>query len=183
MEKKKTIGSLVKIFRRLLREEGTITLNFGYDQHHIVESKKFQVLKKDSMGISNLVPQLWVQQKVDEIGLLPETGSLNFKRESPVLILFSFLFRTEETKKMTLKLGRKFGIVTSNASLLVLTTLEQYLKHSIKPSKEALPGLYDSYLQKAKDKKIDGEKVMKGEKHLPNVPPFVFFVEITPLMQ
>jgi hypothetical protein len=61
-----------------------------------------------------------------------------------------------------LKLGRKFGIVTANASLLVLTTLDQYVKHHIKPSKEALPALYDEYLRYVKEKKVQEENAVKG---------------------
>jgi hypothetical protein len=67
-------GASVKIFGRLLGEEATITLNFGYDQHHIVDSKKFHLSMKDSLGISDLIPRLWAQQKVDEVASLPETG-------------------------------------------------------------------------------------------------------------
>ena len=37
--------------------------------------------------------------------------------------------------------GRKYGIVTSGASLLVLEGIEQYLEHDIEPSKALLPEL------------------------------------------
>eukprot|EP00727_Mastigamoeba_balamuthi_P000162 m51a1_g10142 hypothetical protein (1177) ;mRNA; r:55655-62138 len=41
--------------------------------------------------------------------------------------------QTEDTRKEILSLGRKYGLVTSNSSLIVLETLEQYLRYDIEP--------------------------------------------------
>ena len=50
----------------------------------------------------------------------------------------------KNNKAELLELGRKFGLVTPDCSLVVLTTLQQHLKHRIQPSK-ARQALWEEY--------------------------------------
>lgn len=92
-------------------------MSYGYSAKEIVSEKNIKLRLEDSIGYDPLVPRMWAQKKIDLLEL--EGG--------------------EEAKDELLRLGRKFNIATANTSLLVLTTLEQYLQHKIKPNRDALP--------------------------------------------
>eukprot|EP01119_Soliformovum_irregulare_P011528 TRINITY_DN2904_c0_g1_i4.p1 TRINITY_DN2904_c0_g1~~TRINITY_DN2904_c0_g1_i4.p1 ORF type:complete len:1168 (-),score=440.41 TRINITY_DN2904_c0_g1_i4:11-3514(-) len=135
----------IRIAGKLVGEEAEISLNFGTDLANIQFSKNFKLKKSDSVGISDIIPRIWASKKLDH--LTTEAG--------------------DEKDKLMLKLGRKYGIVTPNASLLVLTTLDQYIQHKIKPSKDALPQLYDEWSQRKV--KLQDENNLKKKNKLDKV--------------
>eukprot|EP01114_Cavostelium_apophysatum_P023555 TRINITY_DN890_c0_g1_i4.p1 TRINITY_DN890_c0_g1~~TRINITY_DN890_c0_g1_i4.p1 ORF type:complete len:1759 (-),score=363.22 TRINITY_DN890_c0_g1_i4:29-5305(-) len=102
-------------------ESAEVTLHFGFGSQ-ITHSSTYKLSLRD-IAESNVVARFWAARKVDEIQL--ETES-------------------EESKKLLLEIGRKFRLVTSDTSLIVLETLEQYLKHKIEPPK-LLVDMYEQY--------------------------------------
>jgi hypothetical protein len=153
---------------KLLAEEAEITIHYGYDLSRIAFSKKILLKKSDSVGYSEIIPRLWASKKIDELSLI-ETGKKFHSQK--------ILRKIDENKKTTLKLGRQFGIVTPNASLLVLTSLEQvihlsllflvtryqYIQHKIKPSKQTLPQLHDAYTKHKSKLRSDDETKKKAK--------------------
>ncbi len=72
----------------------------------------------------------------------------------------------ESTKSEITELGRKFSIVTSNTSLIVLETLSQYLRHNIEPP-ASLPEIRKQYLSIMASKKTsEKEKVEAKVQHV-----------------
>ncbi|KAF0980307.1 hypothetical protein FDP41_013521 [Naegleria fowleri] len=81
-----------------------------------------------------IVPLLWAQQKMDSLSAFPH------------------LFNDEIRK-----IGQDFRIVTDNTSLLVLETLDQYLKHNITPP-ETLTDVYKQFQELKKKQQADEKK-------------------------
>jgi hypothetical protein len=53
--------------------------------------------------------------------------------------------KSDEIEKELLRLSKKYSIVTSVSSFIVLETLEKYLEHQIEPP-DSLPKMKESYL-------------------------------------
>jgi tetratricopeptide (TPR) repeat protein len=102
-------NSAIGVSGRLLKDEATITLRFGCENGE-TERRTFQLSRKAATS-TGLIGRLWAQQKVDELSLFSDRHGADL-----------------------LDLGRRFHIVTPNASLLVLETLEQHLEHEIPPA-------------------------------------------------
>jgi hypothetical protein len=98
----------VTVTGRLLVPEARVTLR--YRAVSGATSEKAFVLKRTSGAGSGLIPRLWAQRKAEQLSIFPE-------RHHDELIA----------------LGKAFGIVTPGTSLLVLETLDQYLRHGIEP--------------------------------------------------
>jgi tetratricopeptide (TPR) repeat protein len=90
-------------------DEAQITLRFGRGNQE-VERRSFHLSRKAATS-TGLTGRLWAQNRVDELSLLPQRHASEL-----------------------LELGRRFHIITPNASLLVLETLDQHLEHGITPA-------------------------------------------------
>jgi len=94
---------------RLLSESAEITLLYGRGGR--VTDRRTYRLSRRGASTRGVVTRLWAQAKADELAASPE-------RHAEAL----------------LDLGRRFGIVTPNTSLLVLETLSQHLEHDVEPA-------------------------------------------------
>jgi Ca-activated chloride channel family protein len=120
------VTSRVTFCGRLLAPETTLTLHYtradgGTDQRSFV-------LRKKDAGTTGLVPRFWAAHRVDELALFPERNHDEL-----------------------LALGRRFGVVTPGASLLVLETLQQYVEHGIEPP-ENRPAMREAYLKQSAER-------------------------------
>lgn len=109
----------IAVAGRLLADEATVTLHYGLAPGATVTRK--HTLRKTDATTDGLIPSLWAQKKVDAL-----------------------LANPREHKDELTQLGRDFGIVTPGTSLLVLETLDQYVRHDIAPPR-SLPKLFDQW--------------------------------------
>ncbi len=111
----------VIITGRLLSESATLTLNYG-SRSRILDAREIQLRQSDAVE-GRLVPRAWAQRRIAELSM-------------------------DETKNHNaiLDLGREFGIVTSNTSLLVLETLQQYIQYNITPPRSRAD-MYAAYVK------------------------------------
>jgi len=124
--------------------KATITLHYGLGTQ-ITRSVPFEInLDGCASGKSNqlLVPRFWAQRKIDELLLFPDVT---------------------ENEAILNQLGRKYSLVTPNTSLIVLESLDQYLKYEIEPPL-TLPEIHKQY--EAIMKKRENEKKMKEEEKI-----------------
>jgi hypothetical protein len=87
--------------------------------------------------------RFWAQRKIDELLLFPDV---------------------KENEAVLKQLGQKYNLVTPNTSLIVLETLDQYLKYEIEPPL-TLPEIHKQYetimKKREKEKKTkDDEKIL-----------------------
>lgn len=102
-------NQMIGIVGKVLKPKGTIILEFG----NIIPSIKIDIKSTNiDLGHSRLIPTLWANKKIEKLALFPE-----------------------KNKEKILEIGLKYGITTSNTSLIVLTELEDYKKHKIIPPK------------------------------------------------
>ncbi|MDL2214589.1 carboxypeptidase-like regulatory domain-containing protein [Dysgonomonas sp. OttesenSCG-928-M03] len=120
------------------KNNAKLILNFGRGN---------TILRSDTVTISNsttgkyngFVERFWLNNKIRSLNPL-NTGDL---------------------KKIT-DMGMQYGMVTPNTSLIVLETIEDYLKYEIIPPTEDLQKKYFSNLQRIKDQEL-GEKLKKED--------------------
>jgi len=86
------------------------------------------------------VPRYWAQQKVNDLKL--------FKGKY---------------KEELLKLGQTYGFVTDGASLIVLQSLDEYLKYGIVPDPDAMPELAKSFKAKKKQEEDNEQNRITGK--------------------
>lgn len=90
----------------------TITLQYGYGNQVIYE--KVITLDLQANSVDNIdVARLWAQKKIDEL-------DINY----------------DKNRQEIESLGKRFGIVTRNTSLIVLETLNDYIQYEIEPPAE-----------------------------------------------
>eukprot|EP01130_Rhizamoeba_saxonica_P003984 TRINITY_DN1648_c0_g1_i2.p1 TRINITY_DN1648_c0_g1~~TRINITY_DN1648_c0_g1_i2.p1 ORF type:complete len:1848 (-),score=481.97 TRINITY_DN1648_c0_g1_i2:78-5597(-) len=87
----------------------TITLNYGSGTD--IHIQKTFIIIRGSKN-TGLVSRFWAQRKIDQLALFPEI---------------------EGNDDLITEIGRKFSIVTSNTSLIVLEKLKQYVEYEIEP--------------------------------------------------
>ena len=112
-----------------------VTLRFGYASTSVERQYKLDIVgalrRADAAAApssaSSLVARQWAQQ------LLARVASTHAGSDA--------------LPRMQLCIGRRFGIVTPNASLIVLDQLEQYIKHGIAPP-ASLPKLAAAYARR-----------------------------------
>lgn len=92
----------------LKAKEAVITLNFGYDAE-IVERREV-LLKKSEFGSTSQVELIWANQKLQELDR-----------------------QYDQHQNEITSLGKEFGVVTRNTSLIVLDDPYDYLRYQIKP--------------------------------------------------
>eukprot|EP01122_Echinamoeba_exundans_P015639 TRINITY_DN751_c0_g1_i1.p1 TRINITY_DN751_c0_g1~~TRINITY_DN751_c0_g1_i1.p1 ORF type:complete len:1825 (-),score=361.56 TRINITY_DN751_c0_g1_i1:2120-7570(-) len=122
----------------------TLTLNYGFGTT-TAKSVPLELIVPplDFLSNTGLVSRFWAQRQVDELGLFPEIA---------------------ENERLIFEVGKRFGIVTSNASLIVLEELDQYLKYDIEPPNE-LPNIKRDWLR-LKRQMRDAETEKSEEKIL-----------------
>ena len=131
----------VRVTGRLLLPETPATLRYRTAAGTTAE-KTFQLRQTSTEG-SGLVPRFWAQHKAAELSVFP----------------------ARHGDELT-SLGKAFGIVTPNTSLLVLETLDQYLRHGIEPP-PSRGELRTEYLRLVSERKA--EKVRTREKKIEDV--------------
>lgn len=98
-----------------LSEEQEVTLLFGYDENPVLE-KTLVINTANQAGNEVSIEKLWAQKKIADLGL-------QYKKNA------------EEIEV----LGKKYGIVTENTSLIVLENLHDYIQYDIVPPAELRP--------------------------------------------
>lgn len=93
---------------RLHSDRADVVLLYG--QGGEINARVPVQLNRQQATQTGLVPRFWAQQKVNDLSALPEPD-----------------------RDALLALGRRYGIVTPGASLLVLDTLEQHIEHNVRP--------------------------------------------------
>jgi tetratricopeptide (TPR) repeat protein len=102
------IDGRVTVTGRLLAAEAQLTLH--YRAASGAASERRFTIRQAGATASGLVPRFWAERKTSELSVTPN-------RNGDELVA----------------LGKTFGIVTPGTSLLVLETLDQYLRHGIEP--------------------------------------------------
>lgn len=120
-----SVGNTIEVLGILKKEKTKITLNYG-NQRKITTSQSFEITNNGSNVPS--VARVWATHKID---VLEQQSSKN--------------------QKAIMKLARQFNIVTSNASLLVLDRVEDYVTHEILPPVELREQYNELMLQKKKN--------------------------------
>jgi tetratricopeptide (TPR) repeat protein len=116
-------------------KSATLTLNFGFGSR-IVYSKKIEITADNTTNFE-LLQRVWAEKKIAELNL-----------------------NSDKNKDEIAKIGKEFGIVTQNTSLIVLENLNDYLRYDIVPPKEMQ---VEYYKQKSVDLKDQAEN---SKKHL-----------------
>ena len=117
---RRPVTGRVHISGKLTTDEATVVLRYGYGNTEV--SRQEVRLRRSDASDTGLVPRFWAQQKVERMMVAAE---LDHDR--------------------LLALGRRYGIVTAETSLLVLETLEQHLEYGIEPP-ESRPDLRNRWL-------------------------------------
>ena len=94
---------------RLVSTDAEVVLLYGRGGE-VTERRPYTLSGADA-GASRLVARIFGQARADELSVRPDRNA-----------------------EALLALGRQFGIVTPNSSLLVLETLEQHLEHDVEPA-------------------------------------------------
>jgi len=140
-------GSTFTIAGKIKKKSGkdvvTIQLNFGYGVH-VTHQVQYQLVSNVEVE-TGLVPRFWAQQYINELKLFPEIPGNDEK---------------------VLEIGKLYSIVTPNTSLIVLETLDQYLKYEIEPP-ASLSLLHDEWVTVMELKKR--EKTEKNEEKINDV--------------
>ncbi|MEO7216169.1 VIT domain-containing protein [Mucilaginibacter sp.] len=111
----------------------TITLQYGYGNRVSVE--KQVTLDLQANAVDNVdVAKLWAQKKITEL-------DINY----------------EPNRQEIESLGKRFGIVTRNTSLIVLETINDYIQYGIEPPAE-LRAQYDAIMKQRRNDDDDEPK-------------------------
>ena len=120
------IDGRIAIAGRLIAAEAPITIRYASASGGTIE-RRF-MLRHAGAERSGLVPRFWAERKASELTAAPDTD-----------------------RREWIALGKEFGIVTPGTSLLVLETLDQYLRHGIEPP-ESRAALRSEYLELIADR-------------------------------
>lgn len=129
----KTIDNAINIAGISSAKSTEITLLFGFDNQVTEERKVNLDFEKNTSNNWNIA-QVWAQNKIEELELQPK-----------------------EYQKEIKAIGKQFGIVTSNTSLIVLENLDDYVKHNIIPPDE-LRADYDKSMKSRQDNATSARK-------------------------
>lgn len=108
---------------KLLTPEARLKLRFGTGGGAPAE-ERLLVLRQTQDAGGGLAPRFWAQQQVQALSVFPE-----------------------QNHDSLLALGQSYGLVTPGTSLLVLETVEQYLRHDIAPP-ESRKEMYAEFQQR-----------------------------------
>jgi hypothetical protein len=112
----------VTIAGRLLAPSAKITLNYGRDGRII--SRVPLTLTREAAREGGLVPRFWAQLKLADLSIAAD------RNEAEIT-----------------DLGKRFDLVTPYTSMIVLETVEQYLRHKIVPPKSR-GDVYAQFMQR-----------------------------------
>ncbi|GEM54532.1 TonB-dependent receptor [Flavobacterium branchiophilum] len=116
-----------------LKKQQELTLLFGYQNEIVLE--KTIVLDAEKAATQDIdIEKLWVQNKISSLDLQYD------KNEEAIEIL-----------------GKKYGIITRNTSLIVLETVEDYIRYDIVPPVE-LKAAYDQIAKQNKEAMLAQQK-------------------------
>ena len=90
-------------------KEAELTLNFGVG-NEVLHQEKINISAEQATNQSDMVRRVWAQKKLQELDL-----------------------RFEYNKEAITELGKAFGLVTRNTSLIVLDRVEDYVENRIVP--------------------------------------------------
>ncbi|HPS31580.1 MAG TPA: VIT domain-containing protein, partial [bacterium] len=96
----------------LLEPTAEITLNFGFG-NEIIESRKIIVEKHPNLTTTGYLRRIWAEKKISEL-------YINLEKNRPEIT----------------QLGKDFGIVTNFTSLIVLETVQDYVRYGVEPPEE-----------------------------------------------
>jgi Ca-activated chloride channel family protein len=133
----RAVSGRMAVSGKLRVPEAKITLNYGFGGQvfHAVS----YTLSQASGTQTGQAARFWAQQKIGELSVF-----------------------AEKNKGELEKIGREFGLVTPNTSLMVLETVEQYLQYKITPPKTR-GDVYAAYMEKAKALETAQESVKKDK--------------------
>jgi tetratricopeptide (TPR) repeat protein len=117
-------GRKVMFAGRLLAPEATLTVSSGIAGNLKSEEVK---IKAEGATETGLVPRFWAQQKVADLTVA-----------------------ADKNEEELVKVGKEFGIVTPATSLMVLETVEQYLRHHVVPPK-SWPEMYAEFQKRVEE--------------------------------
>jgi Ca-activated chloride channel homolog len=129
---RRVTGGRMALSGRLVSPEARITLLYGWQRGSPTTRRSF-VLQRPGKATTGLVARLWAQRRIADLSLWPE-----------------------KNHEELLQLGRQYGLVTPGTSLLVLETLEQYLRHRIEPP-ASRAAMRESYLRQVSELVEDPE--------------------------
>ncbi|KAJ3437191.1 von willebrand factor a domain-containing protein 5a [Anaeramoeba flamelloides] len=104
-----------------------ITICYGIGSK-VVHRSEYLIAKSESINVlseKRILSKYWANEKVKALALLGD-----------------------QMKNEILDIGKNYGIVTENTSLIVLETLQQYLEHDIVPPKNSLPKIYKQFMER-----------------------------------
>ncbi len=96
---------------KLLKNKTNITLHYGFGKE--ITSSITLTIDTTNQETSGLTERLWAVKKINELDI-----------------------QFEKNKTTIAELGKQFGIVTRNTSLIILETLDDYLRYNIEPPVE-----------------------------------------------
>ena len=117
-------GGRVTVRGRLTASVATVALNYGFGTK--VDHRQTFTLRSDAAAKDDVVPLGWAQSRVAELSVDPAAN-----------------------RAALVDLGHRFGLVTPHTSLLVLETVDQYVRHRVTPP-ESRPAFHEEYLARAK---------------------------------
>lgn len=125
------VDNFVEVVGVLKTNQSNLTINYGH-QGKVTQSQTFEIRKSSSAAVS----RIWANKKIA-----------------------SLAWDYPNNQQKILDLGKKFNIVTSNSSLLVLDRVEDYVAHEIIPPVE-LKETYDQLIaQKKKEAGVSMELI------------------------
>jgi Vault protein inter-alpha-trypsin domain/CarboxypepD_reg-like domain len=116
-----------------LKAQNQVTLLFGYDNQAILE-KKITIDANNQSSKEVNIEKLWAQKKIANL-------EVQYKQNA------------EEIEA----LGKKYGIITQNTSLIVLEDINDYIQYDIVPPTELRPE-FDRILKEQREKRLAEQK-------------------------
>ncbi len=112
---------------KLLTKKTNITLNYGFGKE--ITSSINVTIDSTNQETSSLTERLWAVKKINELDI-----------------------QYEKNKTTIAELGKKYGIVTRNTSLIILETLEDYIRYNIEPPVELQKEFAERMQQRQQEK-------------------------------
>jgi len=122
----------------LQTREATLVLSFGYPKNVIVQKEIHFVANPDASGSEfELLRRIWAEKQIAQ------------------------LEREGAEQKQIDAVGREYGIVTEGNSLIVLETVEDYVRYRITPPEELAKEYYARLNSQAEDKKERKKEILE----------------------
>nr|WP_314560240.1 VIT domain-containing protein [uncultured Capnocytophaga sp.] len=119
-------------------EKATLVLTFGYHKQPLVQKEISLLANRDATESTfELLRRVWAEKQIEQ------------------------LQRLGAEQKQIDAVGREYGIVTEGNSLIVLETLEDYLRCHITPPKELLEAYNEEESEESEEKEITVEEILE----------------------